>query len=142
MKKILFLIIPLCLSALLYAHPDEPKQGESGKVVWHSITMIDYKPGTLDEVKSLIEKFEAASETSGTALPELYWFKSGKYDLIVTWKLQEGQADFQGKWSPYGESWWSALVEQEGSEEAATRLQSHYNELIDASVTTVARKAQ
>ena len=142
MKKIFTVIAPLLFSTFLLAHPEEPGSGEPGKVVWHSITMIDYKAGTLEEVKALIEKFEEAAETSGTALPELYWFKSGKYDLIVTWKLQEGQADFQGKWSPYGESWWKALVEQEGSEEAAIKLQSDYNQLIDASVTSVARKAQ
>jgi hypothetical protein len=142
MKKIFTLIVPVLLSAVLSAHPDEPKPSAKNNVLWHSITMIEYKPGTVDEARILIQKFDAASEAAGTALPDTYWFESGKYDLIVTWKLNEGNTDFEGKWSPYGEAWWNALVEQEGSEEAATKLQTDYNNLVASSVTSVARRAQ
>jgi hypothetical protein len=140
MKKLFVFIAPLVLSTYLFANPDEPSPPEDDNVTWHSITMIDYKPGTNDEVKAMIQKFESASEKAGTALPELYWFESGKYDLVLTWKLKEGITDFQGKWSPYGEPWWKALVEQEGSEEAASKLQADYNNLVDSSVTSLARR--
>jgi hypothetical protein len=141
--KILFAFIaPLFLSTILYAHPDKPLPPEEGKVSWHSVSMIDYKPGSLDEVKVLIHKFEAASETSGTILPELHWLNSGKYDLVLTWKLKDGNADFKGKWSPCGEPWWKALVELEGSEEAARKLQAQYDSLVASSHTTLGRKAQ
>ena len=142
MKKIFVLIAPFILAAITYAYPDEPTPSDDNNVMWHSITVIDYKPGTLDDVKALIQKFDAASETAGTLLPEVYWFKSGKYDLIVTWKLKDGEADFQGKWSPYGELWWNALVQLEGSEEAAEKLQADYNNLIASSVTSIACKAK
>jgi hypothetical protein len=141
MKKSMAIVTALFLGTLLSLHAEDPIPADNNKVAWHSITMIDFKPGTLDDVKTLILKFESASLTAGIDVPELYWFKSGKYDLILTWKLKEGKADFQGKWSPYGESWWNALVEQEGSEEAASQLQTDYNNLVDTSVTTVARKA-
>lgn len=142
MKKLLSTIVPLFLVALITVHAEEPASKKDKHFTWHSITMIEYKPGTLDEVKTLIQKFESASESAGTDVPDLYWFKSGKYDLVLTWKLEEGNTDFQGRWSPYGEPWWKALVEQEGSEEAAGKLQSHYNDLVASSVTTLARKAQ
>jgi hypothetical protein len=142
MKKLFVFIVPLFISVLLYAHPDEPTPPGNKDVLWHTITVIDYKPGTTDAAKALIQKFETASETSGTSLPEIYWFESGKYDLIVTWKLPDGPADLQEKWSPAGEPWWSALVAQEGSEAAALKLQADYNELIASSVTSVARKAK
>lgn len=139
MKLFFTLIAPLFLSTMLNAHPDKPLPPEDKKVSWHSVTMIDYKSGTLDEVKELIRKFESASETAGTVLPELYWLKSGKYDLVLTWKLEDGESDFQGKWSPYGESWWNALVELEGSEEAAAKLQAQYDSLVVSSHTTLSR---
>lgn len=142
MKKLFLLIAPLFLSALLLAHPDEPKSSKNGDVMWHTITLIDYKPGTTDAAKALIQKFETASLAAGNTLPEIYWFESGKYDLVVTWKLPDGPADLEGKWSPAGDSWWNALVSQEGSESAAKKLQSDYNELIASSVTSVARKAK
>jgi hypothetical protein len=104
--------------------------------------VVDYKPGTENDAKALIQKFESASEKAGNSLPVIYWFDSGKYDLVITWKLPDGPADLQGKWSPDGASWWNALIEQEGSEEAALKLQAEYNELIASSLTRVARKAR
>ena len=142
MKKLFIFIVPLFISALLFAHPDEPTPPGNKDVLWHTITVVDYKPGTVDEAKACIQKFETASETSGTSLPVIYWFESGKYDLVVTWKLKDGPADLQGKWSPDGETWWNALVAQEGSKEAALKLQADYNELIASSITSVSRKAK
>ena len=142
MKKLLALIAPLFLSTLLYAHPEEPTSGADSNVMWHSITMVEYKPGTADEARTLIQKFEAAAEESGTALPVIYWFESGKYDMILTWKLSDGETDFQGKWSPHGDAWWKALVNQEGSEEAARKLHAEYDNLVASSVTSVSRRAQ
>ena len=142
MKKIFLIIAPLFLSALLFAHPDEHTPSSNTDVVWHTITVIDYKPGTLDAAKALIHKFEMASVASGISLPEIYWFESGKYDMVVTWKLPDGPADLQGKWSPAGDIWWNALVAQEGSEDAAKKLQGDYNDLIASSVTNVSCKAK
>jgi hypothetical protein len=142
MKKSIMLVIPLLVSALLFAYPEEPTEPKHSEVSWHSITVIDYKPGTENAARELILKFESASEKAGTSSPVIYWFKSGKYDLVVTWELKEGHVDFQGNWSPDGPEWWNALVEQEGSEEAARTLQSGYNELIASSVTNIARKAK
>jgi len=142
MKKFFTLIAPLFISAVLFAHPEEPTPPVNSDVMWHTITVVDYKPGTVDEAKVIIGKFETASETAGSTLPVKYWFESGKYDLVVTWKLKDGPADLKGKWSPDGNTWWNALVAQEGSEEAALQLQATYNELIASSVTSVARKAK
>ncbi|MEA3460265.1 MAG: hypothetical protein U9R49_00210 [Bacteroidota bacterium] len=142
MKKLLALAAPLFISALLLAHPEEPTPTDESDVMWHTITVIDYKPGTVDAAKEIIQKFEAASEKAGTSSPVIYWFESGKYDLVVTWKLPDGPADLQGKWNPAGETWWKALVAQEGSEDAATLLQSNYNALIASSHTSVSRKAK
>jgi hypothetical protein len=144
MKKLFAFIAPLLFSTILYAYTDKPlpPANEESKVSWHSVSMIDFKPGTLEEVKVLIRKFETAAKTAGTILPEYYWFESGKYDLVLTWKLKDGKADFQGKWSPCGDPWWKALVEMEGSEEAALELQAQYDSLVESSHTTLARRAQ
>lgn len=142
MKKTLTLIFSLFLSVLLFAHPDEPAPPPNSNIMWHTITVVDYKPGTENEARALIQKFESASKTAGASLPVIYWFESGKYDIVVTWILPEGPADLQEYWSPDGARWWSALVAQEGSEAAALRLQEQYKELIASSVTQVARKAR
>lgn len=142
MKKFIIFASSLFLSALLYAHPDEPIPPNHSEVMWHSITVVDYKPGTADLAKVFIQKFEEASAKAGTPSPVIYWFESGKYDLVVTWELKEGSINLKESWSPEGVEWWNALVVQEGSEAAARQLQSKYNGLIASSVTSVARKAK
>ena len=142
MKKILLLAAPLLIGAILNAHAEEPTPPDNSKIIWHTITVVDYKPGTLDAAKGCIQKFESASTKAGGPSPVIYWFESGKYDLVLTWKLKEEPATTDGIWSPAGDHlWWEALVTQEGSEEAARLLQANYKELIESSITNVSRKA-
>jgi len=142
MKSTLVFIVTLMTGALLTAHAEEPQTAKKSDVVWHTITVVDYKPGTNETALAIIQKFDSASRSSGTSLPDIHWLESGKYDLVITWKLKDGPADLKGRWSPDGDAWWNALVAQEGSEEAAAKLQSDYNELIESSITSVARKAK
>lgn len=142
MKSTLPFIVSLMFGALHPVHADEPQTAPKSEVVWHTITVVDYKPGTNETALAIIQKFESASRASGTSSPDIHWLESGKYDLVITWKLKDGPADLKGRWSPDGDAWWNALVDQEGSEEAAAKLQSEYNDLIDSSITSVARKAK
>jgi len=142
MKKILLLAAPLLIGAILNAHAEEPTPPDNSKIIWHTITVVDYKPGTLDAAKGFIQKFESASTKAGSPSPVIYWFESGKYDLVLTWKLKEEPATTDGIWSPAEDHlWWEALVAQEGSEEAARLLQANYKELIETSITNVSCKA-
>jgi len=142
MKKFILFVAPLLIGSLLYAYTEEPIPENNSDVTWHTITVVDYKPGTENTARELIKKFESASLAAGTLSPVIYWFETGKYDLVVTWELQEKPADKKWSWSPEGKLWWSALVAQEGSEEAAKQVQNNYNELIASAVTNVARKAK
>jgi len=58
--------------------------------------VIDYKPGTVETAKEIIWKFESASEAAGTPIPVIYWFESGKYDMVVTLELKNGPDDTEG----------------------------------------------
>jgi hypothetical protein len=142
MKKFLLFAFTLFIGAGLSARADEPVPSNHSSYSWHTVTLVDYKPGTEESVKQLIQKFESASLAAGTIKPQIHWFESGKYDLVITWNLQNSPASDQWTWSPEGEDWWTALVSQEGSEEAAKKVQEEYNSLIASSVTNVARKAK
>lgn len=142
MKNILVVLALLFISTFLYASPDEPTPSKDSDVVWHSITVVDYKPGTTETAREIIQKYESASEVAGTPSPVIYWFESGKYDMVVTWELVNGPDDVDENWSPADQPWWTALVSQEGSEAAARQLLSDYEALIDSSVTNVSCKAR
>lgn len=142
MKKFTLFLGALILSIGLFAHPDEPIPAEHANYSWHTVTLVDYKAGTEETARQLISKFTSASEAAGTPPPVLHWFEDGKYDLVVTWNLNESPANEQWTWSPQGEPFWNALVAQEGSVEAARKVQDDYNSLVASSVTNIARKAK
>lgn len=142
MKKFLLFAIALFITAGLSAHPDEPVPSNHSAYSWHTVTLVDYKPGTEESAKQIIQKFESASLAAEMGKPDMHWFETGKYDLVITWNLKTSPAKDQWTWSPEGENWWNALVSQEGSAEAARKLQEEYNALIASSVTNVARKAK
>jgi hypothetical protein len=142
MKKFLLFTFALLTGAVLSAHPDEPIPANHTSYSWHTVSLVDFKPGTTESAKELIQKFESATMAAGSVKPQIHWLDSGKYDLIVTWNLENSPASDQWTWSPEGELWWKALVSQEGSVEAAKNLQEEYSLLIASSVTNVARKAK
>ena len=142
MKKYIFVAAAIFAGAQLFALQEEPVPSSDSNFLWHSITLIDYKPGTVDTAKEIIRKFESASEAAGTPMPVIYWFKSGKYDLVLTLELKNGPDDTEGQWSPESVRWWNALVAQEGSEEAARKLHEDYKALVVSSVTSVSCKAK
>ena len=142
MKKFLLFALALFIGAGLYAIPDEPVPSNRTAYSWHTVTLVDYKPGAEESARELIQKFESASEAAGTSKPQIHWFDSGKYDLVITWNLVNSPASDEWTWSPEGEDWLKALVSQEGSEEAAKKVQEEYRSLVASSVTNVARKAK
>ena len=142
MKKLILFVAPLFVSAILLAHPEEPDPSTNSSVSWHAVTVIDYKPGTKEAAKDLIRKFESASLKAGTPSPVIYWFENGKYDMVITWELKDGRAESKGSWNPEDVLWKKALVTQEGSEAAANRLETEYNDLIASSVTNVSRRSK
>jgi hypothetical protein len=142
MKKYFIFVAALLSGVHLLALQEEPVPSSDSNLLWHSITVIDYKPGTVETAKEIIQKFESASEAAGTPIPETYWLKSGKYDLVVTLELKNGPDDTEGQWSPESVKWWNALVAQEGSEEGARKLQEDYNALVESSVSSVSCKAK
>jgi hypothetical protein len=143
MKK-LFLLIPLLLmSALIFSHPpDEPNPAKISEVSWHSIRLVEFEAGSLDEVKKIIRKFESASEATGLSATSIRWFESGKYDLVVIWELDQKPIGSEWNWSPLADEWWNSLVTQEGSEEAALRIQDQYQSMVTSTVTNIARKSK
>jgi hypothetical protein len=142
MKKFALFVCALIFSSGLFVYSDEPVPSDPSNYSWHSVTLVDYKPGSEESAKQFIEKFEKASLAAGIALPVIHWFTNGKYDLVVTCKLDESPSSDQWVWSPDNDAWWKALVTQEGSVEAANKVQNDYNALVASSVTKVARTAK
>jgi hypothetical protein len=142
MRRIAFIWAILLVGVVVLNAQTDPQPAKYKDVTWHSITLVDFKSGETQHAKEIIEKFESAGKSAGTPTPKTYWFTTGKYDMMVIWKLEGGPADLEWNWSPDGVEWWKAFVAQEGSEEAANKLQSEYGSLIANSTTNIARKSR
>ncbi len=143
MKKITLIIPLLLISAIIFSHPpDEPNPANLSDVSWHSIRLVEFESGSIDEVKQIIQKFETASVSAGIPPTSVRWFESGKYDLVVIWEMDQQPTVPDWNWNPQVDKWWNSFVAQEGSEEAAQKLQDQYTSLINSTVTNIARKSK
>jgi len=143
MKKLALFVPMLLLSAVIFSHPpDEPNTASVSDVSWHSIRLVEFESGSLDEVKKIITKFESASESVGLTASSVRWFESGKYDLVVIWEFDQKPASSEWNWNPLAKEWWNSFVAQEGSEEVAQQIQEKYNSMVTSTVTNIARKSK
>jgi hypothetical protein len=143
MKKLALLIPLLFMSVLIFSHPpDEPNPEKLSDVSWHSIRLLEFETGSLDEVKKIIQKFETASEAAGLSATSIRWFESGKYDLVVIWELDQEPIGSEWDWNPLADTWWNSFVAQEGSEQAAKLIQDQYQSMVTSTVTNIARKSK
>ena len=139
MKKLVIIVFVAFLGTALFAQSEEPAP-KKHDATWHRAVLVDFKPGKVDEAKKIISKFESAGATAGTPGPQQYWFETGSYDMLLIWDFKGGPSDLEWSWSPDGVKWWNAFVAQEGSEDAANKVQDDYNALIAGSTSQILRK--
>ena len=143
MKKISIILPLVLMSAIILSHPpEEPNSENSSDVSWHSIRLVEFENGSINEVKQIIQKFESASASAGIPPNSVRWFESGKYDIVIIWEMDQQPAVSEWNWSPQVDKWWNSFVAQEGSEEAAKKLQDKYDSMVASTITNIARKSK
>lgn len=137
--SILLFFLAFILAATTIAQEDQQPQKHKN-VTWHNVVMIDYKPGKVWRAKEIIKKFETAGANAGTPGPEKFWFASGKYDLMVIWKFENGPSDLEWSRTENNIKWRKAFVKLMGSEEKANELQKEYQALVASTTNNICRK--
>ena len=142
MKKLcLLFVLSLWIASGAMAQ-DEVKPAKFENVEWYQVVLIDFKQGTVGKVQDIIKQYEAAGKEAGTPGPELYWMSTGEYDAMAIWKLDNGPADMEWKMSPNDVKWWDAFVKQQGSVEAAQKLQQEFAGYVNKSTSYLSRKVK
>lgn len=140
MKRFSLLVVMLGMGMFLFAQSDEMKPTKYEGSTWYSVGFSDIKPGKVGDAKKIIQMYMEASDASGTQKPEIYWFETGKYDMMVVWELEGGPSDLEWKWSPRGIKWYKAFIEQVGSEEEAERIQEEFTSYMAGGTSHIVRK--
>ena len=139
MKKLTILVLVLFIGTAMYAQSEDPTP-KKHDATWHQVVLISFKAGKVEEAKKLISKFASATENANTSKPQLFWFATGSYDMMLIWNMKSGSSDMEWSWSPDGVKWWKAFVAQEGSEVAANKVQTDYSALIASTTSQILRK--
>lgn len=140
MKKCSFLMFFVAVLSVTSLAQDDVEPAKYENVTWHQVVMIDFEQGKTGRAKEIIAQFEKAGEEAGTSSPELYWLSTGEYDAMAIWKLDNGPADLEWRITPDDVKWWKAFVKQQGSEEAANKLQDEFGGLVERSTSFLSRK--
>ncbi len=140
MKKISLLLFVMLFIASGAIAQEEMKPTKYENVSWHKVVLVDYKPGKMKRAKEIIKLYQESGKAAETMAPEMIWFMSGEYDLMLIWTLKDGPSEFEWKYSPDGLKWWNEFIKQIGSKEEAEKIQAEYTDLIFSYTSYLARK--
>ncbi|WP_346860497.1 hypothetical protein [uncultured Draconibacterium sp.] len=140
MKKLLLASAIVLFCVTFTMAQDDLKPAKYENVTWHNIVKVDFKPGQVARAKEIIKIYETAGAEAGTTGPEKFWFETGKYDLMLIWKMENGPSAMEWQRSENNIKWRNALIQQLGSEEKMQELQKEYSSLISSSTNDICRK--
>lgn len=130
MKKVYLLFVLVLVTASGLFAQEEIKPVKFENVSWQEVVLVDFKPGTIERAKEIIALYKAAGAAAQVPGPEMHWFMTGEYNMMLIWTMKNGPADMEWRRSPDGVKWWKEFISQQGSKEAAEALQKEYTSLV------------
>lgn len=129
----------VCIMAQPGFAQDTPTAKKMENKVWHSVVMVDFKPGTVGEAMGIIQNhFQKAGMKAGVPGPStMLEMRSGEWDLMLVWDMED-ISDMNWEVSPENEKWWKAMAEQEGGADKAMEVWKKYMSMIDRSTSYLA----
>lgn len=134
-----FLLFLFSFSSLKAQDAEELKPEKYTGVDWYEFVYVDFEAGSMDKVVEIMGKLNKAAKTAGTDAPKIYRLVTGKYDVMLEWKLKDGPAELEWKRTKDGIKWWQALIEQEGGEDKAKALMAEYRGYVVENYSVIAR---
>ncbi|MXP29249.1 hypothetical protein GRI58_10500 [Porphyrobacter algicida] len=89
----------------------------------YRIEFLKLKPGMGERWNEMGEKyFGPATKEAGMEQPAIHWLSSGRYDIMMVFKMPRGMAMLDSHNPPERTAFRKALVKVAGSEEAAKKI--------------------
>ncbi|MEM9170282.1 MAG: hypothetical protein AAGC56_11585 [Pseudomonadota bacterium] len=118
----------------------EPMKAKKRKADYYSVTLVDFKSGREGDAREIIDKyFVAAAEKAGSSMPDMdVTLLTGKYDMMLVWKMKNGPADMEWEMTPDDASWFNAMADVAGGPGKANEIWEEYLSLVQSSETMLA----
>lgn len=99
---------------------------------WFFIVHVQFESGEAEKALELIKKhFTPPAEVSGLTMPKIFRCHTGEWDAVMLFRLADGISQMEWEISPMDVKWFAALAEQEGGMEAAQKIYSEYEGMIE-----------
>ena len=144
MKQLIpgFLFLCLLVTGISTSQAQDMKAKKMEGHTWHQVVMVKFKAGKFTEAKKMInDHFMKAGIASGGEGPQIIEFKSGEWDVMFIWNM-ENISDMDWEITPDDEKWWAAMAEQEGGMDKAMGVMQKYLSLVDQSTSYLAISRQ
>ena len=135
MKTMIKAGLAACVAVGL-AIPAIAQEEEEARTTWR-VTLLDVSDGGMDRWQDImLEHVIPAQQAAGLPVTQLHWIApADKWDMILVQEMPRGMASFDTHDNPERRAMFSAMVEQEGSEEAVRELFAELNGLEDEGET-------
>ena len=145
MKKAMILLT--CATFALLLLPDaaaqedftQPKKFEN--MEWYNAYFVKFEPGMKEEGLKIIEEhFVPVDKELGRTEPTAFLFRTGDWDMIVYFPLEEGPSTLAWQISPEDAEWNKTFIEQEGGPEEAMKVFQKWSDTVAHAKTELAMR--
>lgn len=140
-SAVLYLAITLiyCQSAFAQDSTSTMKAAKYKDVTWYNVNQIKFKPGKMGDAMKIVRKyFIPASEVAGTRAVMVLENKTGKWDVTVIFKMNEGPSGMEWRLSPENVVFYEQVQKLAGGKEKAKKIWGEYLSCIATSSRTIA----
>lgn len=140
-KLTVIVAVVVAVAALpVVAGEDLPQAKKYDSQEWFLMVHVQFEAGQAEKALKIVkDKFAPAAKASGFKMPKVFQCRTGEWDVIYIFHLQDGVSEMEWQISPMDAKWFAAFAEQEGSMEAAQKVYTEYDELIEDWQTELVR---
>ena len=125
-------VVVAIASLPVVAEDNTPQAKKYDSQEWFVMAHVQFEAGQAEKAMKIVkDKFAPAAKASGVKMPKVFQCRTGEWDVIYLFHLQDGVSDLEWQMSPMDAKWFAAFAEQEGGLEAAQKAYAEYDELIE-----------
>lgn len=124
-------LMGMASGALLPATAQAQATGQEQARTTYRIEFLKLKPGATERWTELGEKYFApATKEAGMDLPDVHWLMSGRWDVMMVFKMKRGMGMLDSHNPPERVAFRKAMAKVAGSEEAAKKIFKEEGEMV------------
>ena len=138
MKRLVPLALVMLVVGAAVSSAQEMKP-EKYHGTWYMVEQVRFHAGQMDKALDIVRKyFEPAARESGSPMPEvMLQYATGPWNMLLMWKMKDGPAMLEWRYSPDDIKWMAALAKLAGGQKEAMKILDEYGSTVADSAMEV-----